>query len=148
MSSPEAPSEPEIAAENDLLTRLTTFEKLACIECQNAVGSDLRNVLADVATLVRAYRRKWHEANDMKEHLAGILGFLKESWHEEESDFDPPYSISSAGHWCPDMIEEIENTIDDSVVYTPHLVPHEGGDIGKVAAPTPRTERDQDDEDE
>lgn len=148
MSDNEAVSWPwddELKQENDLLARLKTVEKHARIEMQNAIGADLHNTLSDMLTLIRAYRRKWHEAHGLKECLKGIKDFLEESYDAEEEDFDPSMGMLTRlrGHWCAALIEEIESETEEGTVYVPHLIPAEGGWV----PPPPVEDDDGDDED-
>jgi hypothetical protein len=84
----------------------------------------------------RKYACLLPRARDYHEHLESILKFLKESWAEDDNqedvepldrtgDFDPSLCRQIErvhGHWCPSMISELEEILEEGTVYAPAKV--------------------------
>lgn len=130
MSSEWDREQEHLQAEATLLSRLGDVEKAAIVEARQAHVGDQSSLLFDLVTLIRAYRRKWHEASHLKEYLGGIRDFLVECWDEEEEEFEPMYAGGNIGgvgdRWCPALIEELGEVTEDDIVYTPLPLPQEG----------------------
>lgn len=77
------------------------------------------------------YARKKAEALDMREHLTFILRFFRAAWDEDEEFFEGAYALedmgrSIPGHWCPAMIEELKELLDDDIEWNPADVSRDG----------------------
>lgn len=112
----------ELEREKALLARLDELEFHAKAAAEMGPTATLAE---NFLTLARAYRRKWHEAHDLKDYLSGLRDHFRECWDEEEEIFDPSYANNSTSRteWCPMLIEEIGEMIDDGNVYVPHRLP-------------------------
>jgi len=82
-----------------------------------------RNSLAhDMLVLIDAFKRKRTECRDYREHLDHLRQFLRDSWDEEERHFDPNSGVATRlpDHWCPVMIEELDEILAEGTVWMPH----------------------------
>ncbi len=71
--------------------------------------------------LLRMYRRKHLEAQELKEYLIGLKEYFEECWDEDDEHFDPSYAERPdhfvSGHWCSNLIEEIGEMTEEGTVY-------------------------------
>lgn len=75
-----------------------------------------------LAVLLRAFKRKRTEAAMFRLHLAGIREFLRGGWDEEAGYFCSivaPGADRLRGHWCPALLEELDEILDPDIIWTP-----------------------------
>ena len=111
----------ELREERLLLPHLQEVEKRLREARGNEISADVVNLLTNLETLIRMYRRKWHEANELRDYLVGLKGWFEEAWDEEDEHFEP--ERLTYGHWCPTLIEEIDEMTDEGGIYVPHTIP-------------------------
>lgn len=114
--------ERELQEEADLLPRLAEAEKNLRIVRSNEIAADVVNLLGDLETLIRMFKRKHSEARELKEHLIGLKEFFEKGWDEEDQHFDVDiardHDLYVSGHWCSNLIEEIGAMTEEGTVYT------------------------------
>jgi hypothetical protein len=100
----------EVQEEKDVVADLAALE--------SGFGDD-STLSGQVRALIRAYRRKHNEARELNEYLVGLKEYLTECWDEEEEYFDPAFANNSTSRteWCPNLIEEIGEMVEEGTVY-------------------------------
>lgn len=115
----------ELEDEKRLLSRLNELEVHAKAAAEMKI-TGTRNLAKEFLTLSRAYKRKFHEARDLKDYLSKLKDYFTECWDEEDEHFDPTYAsdgVTSRYDWCPTLIEEIGEMIAEGTVWVPHDLP-------------------------
>ena len=105
--------EEELALEKEVVSKLATLERAYDDRAQSSVK---------VRALIRAYRRKHLEAQELREYLIVLKNYFEKGWDEEEGYFygeDSRNDTFVPGHWCPNLIEEIGEMTEEGIVYSP-----------------------------
>lgn len=111
--------ERELLEEAELLVELN--KHAANLEVALALPGNAPQISKDYSTLIRMFRRKHLEAQELKSYLIGLKEFFTECWDEEDEHFDPSHAERPdhfvPGHWCPNLIEEIGEMTEEGTVY-------------------------------